>query len=427
MIPNLEQYFGLWAIAPEFMYGAMDRVSAMDVERHAKLAELAATQGPREFGTIKDGVGIIEITGALTKRGSSLSAAAGMLDIAATVNQYAADPAVKSILLRIDSPGGTVAGTGDLADAVWNARQKKTVIASVEDQAASAAYWIASQAGEVYANETGTVGSIGTFLTLIDASKANEKAGLKVHVLRSGPYKGTGGGDEITPEQITKAQELVDEAHRLFVTAVSRGRGVGVDKIGKLADGSLLYAKQAQSAGLIDGIKSFDAALAGLLKQTNTTRRQTMSGEQKEGVVAETTAPAPATYQELKDCCRGADAPFICAQLDKKATPGEAIAAWMDEQAVRVKAAEEKAVEAATKADAQKPGVDAVGTSGSPADPETIDDPIAQFNALVKEKVGRSKDRRAAVLAVARENRELHAAYVTATSEAYSAPRNAGR
>ncbi len=113
-----------------------------------------------------------------------------------------ADPQVQSILLLISSPGGTVAGTAELADAVATARAAKPVMAFIEDCGCSAAYWVASQAKTIMCNQVGFVGSIGTFCVLQDSTSLQDKIGLKLTVVSTGEFKGLGSDGKVSDKLV---------------------------------------------------------------------------------------------------------------------------------------------------------------------------------------------------------------------------------
>ena len=155
----------LWAIAPKWAAGTASFRTEADQLRGYEITET--------------GVAVIAISGILEKRQTH--------HVRSLLRNATEDERVVGILLVIDSPGGTVAGTADLAASIRSAAKVKPVHAFVEDLAASAAYWAASQAGKVFANtNTAMVGSIGTYAVLIDSSEMANKAGIKVHVIRAG-------------------------------------------------------------------------------------------------------------------------------------------------------------------------------------------------------------------------------------------------
>jgi signal peptide peptidase SppA len=219
---------------------------------------------------VVDGTAIVSIVGFMAKATSPLDRLIlhflGGTDTAlalAAVEAAGQAPDVAAVLLHVNSPGGVVAGTDDLARGVAELRGRKPVIAFIEDLGASAAYHVASQADRIAVNPAGFVGSIGVYSVLLDASGALEAAGLKVHVVRSTELKGAGViGAPITDPQLAEAQRLVDGMATQFIEAVARGRGVPVERARTWADGRLQFAQDARRLGLVDGIGTFDQALA---------------------------------------------------------------------------------------------------------------------------------------------------------------------
>lgn len=167
---------------------------------------------------------------------------------------------VKVIRLLVSSPGGEVAGVEEVAAAIRAAKAVKRVEAVVEDLCASAAYWLASQAGEISAGPNDQIGSIGVYQALLDSSQAAAEAGLKVVVVASGPFKGTGlRGTPITEEQLAPVRDIVDGLASNFIGAVAGGRGRSVDQVKQWATGQLWLASTAKELGLIDRVGSSKA------------------------------------------------------------------------------------------------------------------------------------------------------------------------
>jgi len=175
------------------------------------------------------------------------------------------DPNVESIILHIESPGGSIAGLMDFADDVYEASKVKPVVAFADDLACSAAYWIGSQASRFYANKSALVGSIGVYSLLMDSSKAYDKAGVKMHIIRSGENKGVGAqGIKVTNKQVGVIQTVIDSHYESFLAAIVRGRGPngpGEKQLRKLADGRVYVAADAKNQKLIDGIATFSQVL----------------------------------------------------------------------------------------------------------------------------------------------------------------------
>lgn len=226
------------------------------------------------------------------------------------------DPDVHSLLLRIDSPGGTVVGTADLADAIYAARRTKAVFAYIEDVGASGAYWIASQADKVFCNSTALVGSIGTYLVLEDVSEMASQLGVKVHVIRAGEFKGTGTpGTEITPEQIAMLQDRVNALNEHFLKGVARGRNLKLEQVRAVADGRVHIGKAAAdivaagggsggggggaggsggSVALIDGVQSLEQTIKQLQRQSKSGAGNNMSSPRNNYAAAAFAADDPA-------------------------------------------------------------------------------------------------------------------------------------
>lgn len=265
---RLSQYFGQWAIESQTLSALVAGVGRIDATKHLAFDDdgAAGIDAP-EASLASDGVVTLCIRGAVTKYGSSLSDAGSTSRMRRMVRQWTDDERVRGLFLVIDSPGGTVAGTGDLAEAIAAFAAAKPCVAYCEDLCASAAYWIASQAREVYANATALVGSIGAFACLVDSSKAHAAAGLEVHVIRSAPGKGRGSeGMTIDEATLADMQRIVDFAHEQFVDAVAAGRGVdGAQVQEEWADGTCYPADEAESLGLIDGTMTLEEARGRVL------------------------------------------------------------------------------------------------------------------------------------------------------------------
>lgn len=253
----------LWALEPR----ALERL------RLAVSQPVAATMSGRSslvpdapLYTAEDGVAVIRFEGLVQKRPSFwgwLFGGSAVTETAqAALAAALADPAVRSVLLVVDSPGGTVAGTEELAEAVFRARKVKPVSAFASDMCASAAYWVASQASKLYANATATVGSIGVYAVNVDLSRMYRNEGVDVDVIKSAPGKGAGiRGTQWTPEQRSDLQREIDALGTEFVEAVRRARPAAI----AAADGRCFTAREGLSLGLVDGITTL-ADLLGQMK-----------------------------------------------------------------------------------------------------------------------------------------------------------------
>lgn len=448
----LDDFFGIWAIEETRFRQAVDKFQGINLVAHIEanrgqvnhltgpVAEggdvQAASDERRLFSMTGDGVAVINLRGPMMKYYTSMSDNASTVFARRQVRQAADDDAVGSILLVIDSPGGTVAGTMDLAAEVAKANKRKPVVAFLEDLTASAAYWVASQARSIYANNaTALVGSIGTYAVLYDYSKAAEQLGVKVHLIKAGEFKGTGvQGTEITEPQIAEMQRIVDSLNSEFLSGVASGRGLEMSVVKGIADGRVHPAAEAVGLKLVDAIKTFEETVADLSQSTKKRRSYAMTQDMG----------TSATLQELKAAIPDADPAFLVAQLEANATVGDALKSFAakikaDNDRLQKEKAELEAKhkteleEAAAKAKAdaeQKAGVEPLGAEstlqvGAGDYAHASGDPIADFDGEVRRRMQQNPHlgRQSCVLAAARANPALHQAFLVATNPS----RKAGR
>lgn len=430
---NLDQYTGLWAVNDGRFLQVLQAVSSIDLRSHIlahrdrDVSQPKATEIVEAAGVGATKIAVIDIEGTLTKQGSSFSDAGSMVRIRQHVRAAANDPSVGGILLRIDSPGGTVSGTADLADEIVAARQKKPVHAFVEDMAASAAYWLCSQCDRVVANNrTAVVGSIGTFVGLYDLSGWAAKEGIKAIVVKSGSLKGAGfPGTEITEEQVATWQDLIDKTQAEFTAAVASGRGMSTDDVQAIADGRVHMAADAQAMGLIDGIESFEAAMANLAQAAMVT------SQEKGPNMTTGTEKKAATSKELKAAFPKADATFLLDQLDRGATIDEARVAWAETLEARLEIRDEEL--AAARKSSKPAGVKPLKSKrrsedmppeddeeelpvGEGEDATDEEDTPAAFWGAVARRQRSGMSRKAAISATVRENPRRHEAMVAAAN-----------
>ncbi len=248
-----------WAIAPEAMDGIIGL--AMDMAA-GKIFTLPQSEAPQSIMSVADGVATISITGPLlptTDEFDRVMLGATSLDeVRSTVESAAADPAVTSIVLNIDSPGGTVRGTPEAADAIYEASKVKPVSAHTSGTMASAAYWLGSQATSVSMTRSASVGSIGVMVPHIDQSKRAEMLGVKVELFTTGKFKAAGfPGTSLTESQRELIQERINQVFGEFKSAVTRqGRMIPAEAM----QGQTFYGPQAESLGLATVVRSASQA-----------------------------------------------------------------------------------------------------------------------------------------------------------------------
>lgn len=268
------QWFGPVAMhTPVFsmMWGLVQR---MDLEAVAATPiEKRSEEGGRRY-RVNGGIAVLPISGPVSKEDSSMSAMFGGVStvrLRAALQQAVDDSAVHTILLHVDSPGGTVPGVGDLADDILAARKKKDVAVYCEDLCASAAYWLASQGtpGKVFASRHAELGSIGVFTGIYDLSEMAKMEGVKAILVSSGGIKGAHMPGNPVPEAlVAEMQKGVDRVNALFLEAVARGRGISLEQAKKLNTGQLWGAKDAKRLGLIDDVQPLSKVLAMLRQDT---------------------------------------------------------------------------------------------------------------------------------------------------------------
>lgn len=216
---------------------------------------------------LQDGLATVRIYGTMLRqvspRQKAIAAFCGvrlcsMEETAAVLMQAAADPAVHTILLDIDSPGGSVNGTPELAQVVRTIARDKHVYAFTAGQCCSAAYWVASQADVIYAAPSATVGSIGVILPVVDSSALYDRNGLKMEVFSAGKYKSAGmDGTSLTEEQRDRLTQQVNDTWARFKQAVTRRRAIDESDM----EGQSFYGQEALEKGLVDACNVFFIAV----------------------------------------------------------------------------------------------------------------------------------------------------------------------
>jgi len=211
-----------------------------------------------------DGVAVIPIDGVIAKKMNMFTRVSGGAStqmVARDFQDALQNPFVKAIVLNIDSPGGSVDGTFELANLIYESRGKIPIVAHTDGTMASAAYAIGSAADKIYiSGNTTQVGSIGVITTHYDYSEQDAKRGIKITHITAGKYKAVGADSKpLSQEDREIIQAEIDYLYTGFVEDVGRNRGVSVEKvISEMADGRIFIGKQAVKAGLVDGVLPLD-------------------------------------------------------------------------------------------------------------------------------------------------------------------------
>ncbi len=180
------------------------------------------------------------------------------------LRRYQDDGQVKAVLLRIDSPGGGVAASQEIHDAVRRLQSvgKKIVVTSMGTVAASGGYYIASPSDKIISNPGTLTGSIGVIMQMVNAERLFKIIGVEGITVKSGQNKDIGSPfRKMTEEEHRLLQGVLDDVHDQFIEAVAEGRGLSLDEVRRLADGRLFSGRQAKANGLVDDLGTLEDAI----------------------------------------------------------------------------------------------------------------------------------------------------------------------
>ena len=199
-------------------------------------------------------IGVIEVNGTIMDS----------RDIIEALDEFNNRSDIKSIIVRLDTPGGAVAPSQEIYEKVKaiSIQNKKPIVASISSIAASGGYYIAIGADEIIANPGSITGSIGVIINFPIAKELVDKVGLKFNTVKSGKMKDAGSPyRNPTDDENIFFQEIVNDLHSQFVQEVSHQRNINIDKLSSMTDGRIFTGKQAYELGLIDSIGTFEDAL----------------------------------------------------------------------------------------------------------------------------------------------------------------------
>jgi len=217
----------------------------------------------------KDRIKVIRLEGMIVDKTDSsiLPAKTGSASSCTRALRKAAkDERVKAVLIRMNTPGGTVATSQEITEAVEAVKAaKKPVYVSMADLSASGGYYVASAADKIYALPGSITGSIGVIMHLMNFKSLGEKVGIADVVIKSGPFKDIASPYRaMTDEERNILQAMISDSYDQFVTSVAKGRRMKVEDVKKLADGRIYTGRQAKKNGLIDELGGYDDALDAL-------------------------------------------------------------------------------------------------------------------------------------------------------------------
>ncbi|MGM0557713.1 MAG: signal peptide peptidase SppA [Myxococcota bacterium] len=193
-------------------------------------------------------IGVIEVIGPISESKK----------IVKDIRRFEKKKNIKAILVRINSPGGAVAPSQEMYEAVMRAGEKKPVAASMGSTAASGGYYIAIGADKIYANGGSITGSIGVISQLFNVQGLLQKVDVKVNTVKTGKYKDAGSPfRDFDPEDRQYFQDLISDIYEQFVEDVAERRKLDLAKVRELADGSVYTGRQAKDLELVDEIGTF--------------------------------------------------------------------------------------------------------------------------------------------------------------------------
>jgi protease-4 len=211
--------------------------------------------GPALFGPR---VAIVELEGVILE----------VDDIVRELKSHRENPTVRAVVMRINSPGGVVAPTQELYDAVQRLRQAgKPVVASLGSVAASGGYYVAVACDQIYANPGTLTGSIGVIMQLANLEQLMKKVGVDYVVVKAGQFKDIGNiARAMTPDERRVMQALLDDVHGQFIGAVATGRKLSREEVVRFADGRVFSGVQAKDLHMIDALGGLEDAVLAAAK-----------------------------------------------------------------------------------------------------------------------------------------------------------------
>lgn len=255
----------------------IDGTSLGVIELRQSADDAIESRGPADYRPYEviDRVAIIPVQGSLFQRVGGLrpfSGCVGYNQLDTLMEMATDDGGVGAILWDFDSAGGEVAGCFDLARKIsgYGARGGgKPMVAAINEQCCSAAYALASGCDEIYMPETGIAGSIGVWTLLVDLTRALDKDGIEVTMVRAGERKARGGPYEKADKAtVAKLMEWVESTRQIFAELVAAHRGLSVADV-LATEGDWYHGDEAATRGLVDGIGPFEAIFERARKLAN--------------------------------------------------------------------------------------------------------------------------------------------------------------
>jgi protease IV len=217
------------------------------------VVHLALSGDQLSLGSIGGRVGLVEVLGDISESES----------IVEQLERLGRDPSVHAVVIRLDSPGGGVAASQEIYEAVQKVRKEdKPVVASLAGVAASGAYYVACAADTIVANPGTLTGSIGVIMSFPNTEELFRKVGLKLEVIKTGKSKDVGSiWRPMTADERELLQGVLTNVYDQFVDAIAEGRDMSREQILPYADGRVFSGDQAQEYGFVDVLGDLDDAI----------------------------------------------------------------------------------------------------------------------------------------------------------------------
>jgi signal peptide peptidase SppA len=248
---------------------------------------LEAKPRPDEFQALSESktpfstgnIAVIPVSGVLSYRANMFSNSSGGTSIETLQKVFKnaiEDPSISSIVLNIDSPGGSVSGTKEFADEIYKSRSQKKTYAIANPTAASAAFWIGSAANKFYGLGSGQVGSVGVYSIYTESQIADEKSGYKYHIVKAGEFKGEGAvGEPMTDSMRNHMQQIVDGYYSDFVNSLAQYRNTSVKRVNSdFGKGRMMRSTDAVNAGMLDDVMTLNDLLTSIQKKQAVSQRR---------------------------------------------------------------------------------------------------------------------------------------------------------
>lgn len=247
-----------WAIKTEALHSIWNAFdNAKRANAYTANAE-ALTPNGKSTGdySVEKGVAVIAINGAIMRTAGSTWGVSwsGQAEVKNSIECALQDKSVNALLLSIDSPGGIVSGTKELADYI-SGNHAKPIYAYVNGCCASAAFWLASATNRIFAPLTASVGNIGVIYVHTEYSKLYEDIGIKRTCISAGAWKSVGSPDFPLPEEHRASiQKMMNDLHDIFKDGVSTRLNLDRNNATAWGDGQIFLAREAHSLGLVHQI-----------------------------------------------------------------------------------------------------------------------------------------------------------------------------